>query len=512
MASNKPMQKKSPFLILTILLWFNGYSQFIVTEQPAVVDYFSALIPQNKANQFQFLALRDNNQSLPTRKSHQIMTYDINGQLLDSINIPKGFNPVSFPFKSNGYYYWSAVYYDTIITPVNSQDAYLLKFDSLFNCIENKKLNNITHTTEIPSNVIKINNKLFVSVKNYINNSLKFYCLDTQLNKRDSIILNGNYNVVELRKTFDENILIAGYGFPASMGVPSSQKIIMDTLLNINSVFNLDSLTYVTAGGTPVTGCSSQIGVNALYFKVVPITSTKNFIFGSYDVVYDASCNDKSNLVHSIIDNTNHILKTTLVSDSTRGIKYADNVNYVDFKGDYIYSVGSAGFNGGILQANNSNILICKSDTMGNLIWKKSYGDDMFYRPVSIIQTLDSGFLVSGLRYNYLAPVNPGVGENFILRLNKNGDLISTGVKEQGNINYLPIKCFPNPTKDMIYFDLPFASNYQIDVYDALSKIVYSNKSYFNKIPVNTELFNAGIYIYIIKTSSNYYSGKFIKE
>jgi hypothetical protein len=111
-----------------------------------------------------------------------------------------------------------------------------------------------------------------------------------------------------------------------------------------------------------------------------------------------------------------------------------------------------------------------------------------------------------------LAPVNPGVGENFILRLNKNGDLISTGVKEQGNINYLPIKCFPNPTKDMIYFDLPFASNYQIDVYDALSKIVYSNKSYFNKIPVNTELFNAGIYIYIIKTSSNYYSGKFIKE
>ncbi len=506
------MLKIQTLILLTVFLYYKGNSQFIVAEQPAVVDYFSALIPQSKTNQFQFLALRDNNQSLPTRKRHQIMTYDFNGQLIDSINIPKGFNPVSFPFKSNGYYYWSAVYLDTLILPVNSQDAFILKFDSSFNCVEKKKLNNLNHTIEIPSNVIKINNKLFVSVKNYMNNNLKFYCLDTQLNKRDSVTFIGNYDVIEMRKTFDDKILIAGNGFPAALNVPGPQKIIIDTLLQTNSIFNFDSLTYVTAGGTPVTGCSSQIGVNALYFKVVPITPTKNFICGSYDVVYNASCNDRSNLVHSIIDNTNHILKTTLISDSTRGIKYADNVNYVDFKDNYIYSVGSAGFSGGILQANNSNILICKSDTMGNLIWKKSYGDDMFYRPVSVIQTIDSGFLVSGLRYNYLTPVNPGVGENFILRLNKDGNLISTGIKEQGNINYLSIKCFPNPTKDVIYFDLPFVSNYQIDVYDALSKIVYSNKSYFNKTPVNTELFNAGIYIYKIKTSSNYYSGKFIKE
>lgn len=498
---------------LCLCFYFKGYSQFIVTQQPSVVDYFSALIQQSKSNQFQLLVLRDNNQALPITKKHQIITYDFNGQLLDSTYIPKGFNPVSFPLKSDGYYYWAAVYYDTLITPISSQEAYLLKFDSLFNCIEKKKLNNLNNTIEIPSNVIKVNRKLFVSVKNFINNDLKIYSLDPQLNKRDSTTLSGNYNVIELQSTFDDQILIAGHGFPPiSGGGGGAQKIIMDTLLTITNNFDLDSLTHVVAGGSPVNGCSANIGVDALYFKAIPITPTKTFVLGSYDVIYNASCNNRANLVHSVIDNSNHILHTKLISDSTRGIKYADNVNYVDIKDNYIYSVGSIGYNGGTLQANNSNILVCKSDTMGNLIWKKNYGDDMFYRPVSIIQTLDSGFLISGLRYNYQSPLYPGIGENFILHLNKTGDILTTGIKEQGGINYTGIKCYPNPTKDVMYFDIPFGTTYEIELYNASGKIIYSYKTYFNKAPINTELFESGIYFYKIKTQTNYYTGKFIKE
>lgn len=507
------MAKKITLIILTVFLFFKGYSQFIVTQQTPIVDYFYTLLPQSKHNQFQLLVLRDNNHTYSSRKNHQILSYDFNGQLLDSVNVPTGFNPISFPLKSDGYYYWPSIYLDTLVSNPNTQIAYLLKFDTLFNCLEKKKLNNLNNTIEIASNIIKINNHFFVSVKNYINNELKIYCLDTQLNKRDSVVFSGNSSVIELRKTFDEKILIAGNGFPpmATSG-GGSQKIIMDTLLNTNSVFNFDSLTYVTAGGSVVTGCSSQIGVNAFYFKVIPITSTKNFIFGNYDVVYNASCNSRYNLVHSVIDNTNHIIQTKLISDSTRGIKYADNTNYVDIKDNYVYSVGSAGYNGGILEPNNSNILICKSDTTGNLIWKKQYGDDMFYRPISIIQTLDSGFLVSGLRYNYQAPAYPGVGENFILRVNKNGDLISTGLKEIDNKNYISFKCYPNPTKDFIYFDVPFISHYQIDIFDLLGRTIYSNKEYSNLSSIPTEYLSSGAYLFKIKTNQNYFSGKFIKE
>lgn len=506
------MNKVTYILILTAFFYYKGNSQFIVTQQPSAVDYFSALLPQSKNNQFQLLVLRDNNPTSISRKKHQIISYDFNGQLLDSVDIPKGFNPVSFPLKSDGFYYWPSVYLDTLITPVNSQDSYVLKFDSLFNCLEKKKLNNLNNTIEITSNIIKINRKLFVTVKNFINNDLKIYSLDTQLNKRDSLTLNGNYNVIELRKTFDDKLLIAGYGFPCPIGLPSAQKIIMDTLLNINSVFNLDSLTHVVAGGSPITGCSSQIGVNALYFKIIPITSSKNFILGSYNVIYNASCNDRANLVHSIIDNTNHIIQTKLISDSARGIKYVDNVNYVDVKENYIYSVGSVGFTGGILQANNSNIQICKSDTMGNLIWKKSYGDDMFYRPVSIIQTLDSGFLVSGLRYNYQTPIYPGVAENFILRLNKNGNIIFTSIKENSNLNFSSVKCYPNPSKDFIYIDVPFVDEYDIYVYNVLSELIVQEKEFKKLSALNIQQLNTGTYILKIKTKNAWLTSKFIKE
>ena len=507
--------KKSIVIILAIFLYTKGSSQFIVTQQSTVLDYFSVLLPQKTNNKFQLLVLRDKNQFLPITKKHQILTFGINGQLLDSIYIPKGFNPVSFPIKSDDFYYWSAVYYDTLAASINSQDAFLLKFDSLFNCIEQKKLNNLTQTIEIPSNVIKINNKLFVAVKNFINNDLTLYCLDSQLNKRDSVTFSGNYDAIELRKTFDEKILIAGNGFPVPPLISGPQKVIIDTLLQTNSVFNFDSLTYVTAGGSPVTGCSSQIGVDMLFFKTIPITSTKNFVLGHYDVVYNASCNRRYNLVHSVIDNTNKIIQTTLISDSTRGIRYIDNTNYVDVKDNYIYSVSSAGyegFNGNFLDTINTSILVCKSDTMGNLIWKKSYGDDMFYRPVSIIQTLDSGFLVSGLRYNYQSPAYLGIGENFILRLDKNGDMISTGIKDEENKNYNSFKFYPNPSKDFIKIDVPFATEYEVYVYNVLGELLMQEKKFKNLTALNTQSLGTGTYILKIKTKDTWLSGKFIKE
>ena len=469
-------------------------------------------MPQHKNNQFQFLVIRDKNRSSSSIKKHQILSYDFNGHLLDSAYIPTGFNPIGYPLKADGCYYWPAVYLDTLTLSINSQDAYLLKFDSVFNCLEKKKLNNLTHTIEIASNIIKINRKFFVFVKNYINNELKMFSLDSQLTKRDSVVFSGSYDVIELRKTFDEKILIAGNGFPCAPNISGPQKIIIDTLLHTNSIFNFDSLTYVTAGGSPVTGCSSQIGVDMLFFRTIPISTTKNFVMGHYDVVYNANCNARFNLIHSVIDNANHIIHTTLISDSTRDVKYVDNTNNVDVKDNYIYSVGSVGYRGKFLDTINTSILICKSDTMGNLIWKKSYGDDMYYRPESIIQTLDSGFLVSGLRYNYQNPIQPNVGENFILRLNKNGDLIATGIKEQIFTNFNSINCFPNPTKDVIYFDAPFMQHYELMIYDVFGRLVYQNKEYENLRSISTQFLSSGAYYYKIKTKENYITGKFIKE
>ncbi len=149
---------------------------------------------------------------------------------------------------------------------------------------------------------------------------------------------------------------------------------------------------------------------------------------------------------------------------------------------------------------------------MANLIWKKSYGDDMFYRPVSIIQTLDSGLLVSGIRYNDAETSYPGVGQSFILRLDKNGDLVSVGIKENNASKFTSVNCFPNPSKDVIYFNAPFMQHYELLIYDVFGRLVYQNNEYENLKSINTQLLSCGAYYYKIKLKDNYVSGKFIKE
>jgi len=149
---------------------------------------------------------------------------------------------------------------------------------------------------------------------------------------------------------------------------------------------------------------------------------------------------------------------------------------------------------------------------MGNLIWKKSYGDDMFYRPISIIQTLDSGFLVSGLRYNYQSPAYLDIGENFILRLDKNGDMISTGIKDNESTHYSSFKCYPNPSKDFIKIDVPFVNEYEVYVYNVLGELIIQENKFKNLTALNTQALSAGTYFLKIKTKDTWLSGKFIKE
>jgi hypothetical protein len=182
---------------------------------------------------------------------------------------------------------------------------------------------------------------------------------------------------------------------------------------------------------------------------------------------------------------------------------------------NYIYSVGSIGQNwggGGLLQPQNTSILVCKSDTMANIIWKKSYGGDMYYRPVSIIHTLDSGLLVSGIRYSDAQTSFLGVGESFILKLDKNGDLVSVGVKENNSVNFVTVKCYPNPTTDAIYFDVPFGELYEIEIYDTFGRLVYDNDEYLNLKAIDTHSLSCGSYYYKIKIRQGMISGKFMKQ
>lgn len=510
------MINKIFFIILTISLYYKGNSQFIVfPPEQAREDVIHTLISQTNSNQFKFLYYRDNKWTTsPIRVKHQILTYDLNGNFIDSTNIQKGFSPISFPLKLNDSYYWSCVCIDTTGSNISERSAYIFKFDNNFNSLTKKKLG-LINGIEWPSNVININNYLFLSVKDEISSKVNVFKLDTLFNILDSVSFN-SATIVEIRKSFDDNLVIAGFGFPPlNIGGGSNvAKVIMDTNLIIKNTFFLDSLTYITAGGSIITGCSSQISVNPNSIKIVPINTNKNIILGHYPIVYNNNCDDQEGLVSSIINNSNKIQNTTIISNSVRSTTYLDNTNFAEYKNNYIYTVGTEGYNyqAGFMQPQNTSILVCKFDTMANLVWKKSYGDDMFYRPVSIIQTLDSGLLVSGLRYNAAETSHPGVGQSFILRLDKNGDFVSVGIKENGSVNYAAVKCYPNPTKGVICFDAPFLQQYEIDIYDVFGKLIYQNNEYFNRGSINTQFLSSGAYYYKIKIGERYITGKFIKE
>ncbi|MCC6181030.1 MAG: T9SS type A sorting domain-containing protein [Bacteroidia bacterium] len=506
------MKFKYFHILLAIFLYFKGSSQFIVwPQETSLGGIFQNILPQTNVNYFNVLKLVDFNQTSSYREPHQILTFNLNGQLLDSTILPRGFNPVSIPYKYGNNYYWAAVYYDTLSTSINSQRAYILKLDSFFNTIDVKTLNISPSTIELPSNVIKINNSFFVSVKNQINNELKLYKLDTQLNKRDSITFSGNQNIIELKETYDRKILISGYGFPP-ISVSGSQKIVVDTLFNIVNIYNLDSLTYVIAGGSVVTGCSSQISIDALYFKILPISHTKNYLIGQYDVVYNANCDSKKNLIHSVIDHSNQIINSKIIGDSTRDVRYADNINYACYNNGSIYTVAAESYTGQILQNNNTNILVIKSDTLGNLIWTKKYGDNMFYRPVSIIQTLDSSLLISGIRYDYQNTTFLNIAQGFILKLDKDGNPIMTGVKQYSSETFNEINCYPNPAYNTLFIDVPFEKEYTLLIYNLLGEIVFSKENYKNQTEIDIHHLLSGAYVLKVKVKNRWLTHKLIKH
>lgn len=501
------MIKKTSLIILTVFLYSKGSSQFIITQQRNTPDYFHTLLPQMQTDSYNVLVYCDNGNFSTSRPPNKLLTFNGNGFITDSTVSLKGFSPVKFPVKINNFYYWASAYLDTLTSNHSSQDIYMLKFDTSFKYVSTSKISSSLNFQYV-SNSVSINNKLFLAVENISLNQTKIYKLDTLFNKLDSLIYN-NVKVWEINKSFSNKIIISGIGFSNVTNFGSGQKIEIDTSFTSVVVTPFDSLAYVSAG------CSGIVPLRPFGFKVLPITRSKFMITGNASIVYNINCNSKAGIVNSVISANNKVLHTTIIIDSLNGVSYLDNTNFVDVKNNYIYSVGSIGqdlANGGLLQPQNTSILVCKSDTMANIIWKKSYGGDMYYRPVSIIQTLDSGLLVSGIRYNDTQTNYPGVGESFILKLDKNGDIMSVGIKENGSGNFTAVKCYPNPTRDLVYIDIPFELRYEVYVYDVVGKQVFENKFYDNKTAISTSSLNSGVYFVKIKTKANWQSYKFIKE
>lgn len=500
-------------LLLTVLAFafnFKGKCQYVITKQSNDADVFYCLLPSNNPDDIFVYQMSGRNNLTGELKRHKVLKYH-NYILQDSMDFPLGFVPLGYPIKDKKNYYWQSLYLDTTINSPNTQIAYILKLDSNYNTIAYKRVSDGSlPPLELPSSIAKINNHFFISIKNITNNTSTIYKLDTLLNEINKFdITSIGSSIWEINSSTSKNLILSGNNFPTTSPFGAGQKLELDTNLNILNTFDLDSLTYVNPG------CLQKISIHPSLFKIIQITKHKQLILGKSYVVYNSSCNNKFAAVHSVIDNNNQILNTQLVKDSTQNISYIETTNNVHVKESYILTVAIKNYNyqvaGTLLQPQKTSILVCKLDTMGNVIWKKSYGKDMFYRPTSIIQAKDSSILIAGIRCD-TATVQAGIPESFILKLDKNGNMLNVGVKDYLTKDYQSFKCYPNPSNSIIHFDVPLLDTYTVTVYDILGKKVYEATDYKNKSSIDMVNLNVGTYNYVIKTKNSVYNGKFLKQ
>lgn len=243
------------------------------------------------------------------------------------------------------------------------------------------------------------------------------------------------------------------------------------------------------------------------------INPNKYFINGFQIVVQNNNCDLNQMFVNAVIQNNNTIQTSSLVGTPGLDVRSYYGFCSTSLKYGSIYSTGISGFEypGNAPQSTPSKILVQKLDTNGVLKWVKYYGEaNMYYNPMAICATADSGAVISGMRYNLVNPAVPGACEGFVLKIDKDGMLLTTGINKSPAEKTV-FKVLPNPADDFISFKTGTNNNFFVEIYNNLGKQVFSGRRFDEeKIPL-AEL-NQGILFFTIRTNDEVIKGKFIKN
>lgn len=155
----------------------------------------------------------------------------------------------------------------------------------------------------------------------------------------------------------------------------------------------------------------------------------------------------------------------------------------------------------------NDDVWIIKLDDFGSLVWAKNYGGSSLDVGCYIQQTIDNGFIVSGLSASNNGDLtnNNGIDDVWIIKLNP-----FTGIEEI-NPNNNSYSVFPNPSTD--FLNIKNTNNdkiYSVAVLDIIGRKVLEQKENTSKI--NIQSLEQGIYFLKIYSNEKIYSSKFIKE
>lgn len=508
------------FVILSIGFFTKAYTQILYTKQDSLNNNFYSI--SEEIGKDNFLVNNVTQKIVPNGNFYtnsKILKISRTGILLDSINIDTNFIAYGPLLATNNAYYIYGVKY--VGTNINTVITYptLIKYDINFHVIA------ITYFNAYSGSGVDLHQKTIIKNNNiYLffgtqHTSIKCYKLNTNLTKLDSAIFSG-YDLLGVTN-YSKNIIVCGNGlsYPSSMGRLQVHEL--DTTFNLVSHFNIDSVTHITAGATssPGSGCSATIGIEPMRGNLLEISNNKYLVSGYFPVEYNASCqNDKQNIT-SLIKNNSQIIKTNILGKQNGIHEASAYFAYTAKKYNYLYTVSKSGAN---LQNPFSpqnvltEIMVTKLDTNGNVVWNNFYNTpDYYYDPYSICGTSDSGVAVCGVRYNISNPAINGVCEGFVMKIDKNGNQVSTGIHDKEIVNSNTFNLFPNPTINEAYVQFPNLENeleINIKVLDMLGKTVYQTNQKLNNdsatVEIDTKQLTNGVY-YVTVSS---YKGSVTKK
>jgi hypothetical protein len=421
----------------------------------------------------------------------KVLVFNSNFQLVDSVQILKGFRPDNNePIRVNDRLYWASIYHPDTTTMLPNKTAIfsVLELDTMYHYINHHNFATPSGTvgTTTTLGMAKIKSSYYAAYWLRSLNKTIIYKLNNSFVKTDSLVCNSLLNDI---KAFGNNLLVS---FPAEsysackskvQPLPGSfmKTVIFDTLFNQVSCRIFDSLGMFT----PV-NVSNFIGITNAYAytaKVVPVSKSKYLALGSNRTSYHLGANFVPHVAYNFIMDRNHTtLQTSIYGGASHNTNYFDYSNYVAVQENEIISVGTIGYDFqqiGPAQTQSTKIFIRKIDTMGTTLLYKEYSDGKFYRTNSIVFTTDGGYLISGIRYDSAVFSSPIRYQSFLLKLDRYGNSNGLGILES-NGSLSTIKCFPNPANTTLQFDLPLQEHFTIEIMDASGRLLFQKVYYSN--------------------------------
>jgi hypothetical protein len=155
----------------------------------------------------------------------------------------------------------------------------------------------------------------------------------------------------------------------------------------------------------------------------------------------------------------------------------------------------------------NTNVFLIKTNTLGDIIWKKTYDFLESEYGYSVKQTSDSGYIVTG-RIEYSSNKKTDI---FLLKTDKEGNVNGLPTSSISRYNRNDIKVYPNPAGDILNIQRNENSEVLIEILDINGKLIYQKSTADCFVRIDISKYPEGPYIAKLSSDSNIITRLIIK-